>query len=118
MKLEELYDLINEAIDNAFRDEKYDLDFYTCLQATNCKRNIIKEFIDSNLGVAIKHQIEELHLYIVGGEQYVFIQESYDWMGKHRAQKTKNYLNQIIEDAKRYEKSKRPGRKPKASANK
>jgi hypothetical protein len=36
-------------------------------------------------------------------------------MGEQRVIKTRDFLNKIIEDAKQYEKSKRPGRKPKTS---
>jgi len=116
--LEEIFEIVNGAIDVAFMQEKYNLNFLEYLQAENFKKEQITSFINSNLGVAIVHQIEEIDVYIEGGEKAAFFREAYSWMGKPRARRVRDYLNQIMEDAKKYEKSKRRGRKPKATANK
>jgi hypothetical protein len=110
--VKEIYDIINIAIDDAFIKEKYQLNFFQFLKGQNFKRKEVISFIDSSLFVAILHQIEELDLYLNGGDRAIYVRESYSWMGKPRARKIKEYLQTILDDAKRYEQSKRPGRKP------
>jgi hypothetical protein len=110
--LEDISDIVNKAIDLAFVEEKYQLNFYSYLQGEQCKRSTILQFINSSLGLALANQIEEIDIYLEGGEAAVFVRESYNWMGKPRARKVRDYLNKILEDAQKYEQSKRPGRKP------
>ena len=116
--LSDIFDIVNKAIDDAFIHEKYCLNFYDYLQSQKYKRIEIINFISSSLGQSLFDQIEELDVYLNGGEQATFLNEVYDWMGKPRAERVRNYLNKILEDAKRYEQFKKPGRKPKATANK
>ena len=113
--LSEIYDLVNTAIDAAFIKEKYQLNFYDYLESEKIKKEQIQSFISSSLGIAIVHQIEELDLYLDGGSQAAFVRESYGWMGKPRARKMKEYLEKIMNDAKKYEQSKRSGRKRKTT---
>jgi hypothetical protein len=115
--LEDIYFIVNSAIDTAFSQEKYQLNFYEYLQGENFKKDQIVSFINSSLGTAIIHQIEELDLYLDGGDKAAFVRESYGWMGKPRARKVKEYLEKIMEDAEKYEQSKRTRRK-KRTANK
>lgn len=115
--LEDICFIVNSAIDTAFSQEKYQLNFYEYLQGENFKKDQIVSFINSSLGTAIIHQIEELDLYLDGGDKAAFVRESYGWMGKPRARKVKEYLEKIMEDAKKYEQSKRTRRK-KRTANK
>jgi hypothetical protein len=110
--LEDVFDIVNSAIDTAFTQEKYQLNFYEYLQGENLKKDEILKFIDSSLGVAITYQIEEIEMYLGGGDRAAFVRESYNWMGKPRARKVKEYLEKIMEDARKYEQSKRRGRKP------
>ena len=110
--LEDIFDIVNSAIDTAFTQEKYQLNFYEYLQGENFKKDDIVKFIDSSLGVAIIYQIEEIEMYLEGGDRASFVRESYSWMGKPRARKVKEYLEKIMGDAKKYEQSKRRGRKP------
>jgi hypothetical protein len=110
--LEDISDIVNKAIDHAFIDEKYQLNFYNYLQGEQCKRSVVLQFINSSLGLALVNQIEEIDLYLEGGDKAAFFRESYGWMGKPRARKVRDYLNKILEDADKYERSKRPGRKP------
>jgi len=110
--LEDVFDIVNSAIDTAFTQEKYQLNFYEYLQGENLKKDEILKFIDSSLGVAITYQIEEIEMYLEGGDRAAFVRESYNWMGKPRARKVKEYLEKIMEDARKYEQSKRRGRKP------
>lgn len=116
---ETIYDIVNNAIDVAFTQEKYELNFLSYLRAENTKRKDVLAFLESNLGQSLIDQIQELDMYLSGGNGEQILKEAYEWMGNQRVKKIKNYLNQIIEDAKDYEQSKKPGRKRKsATANK
>lgn len=115
--LEDIYHIVNQAIDLAFMQEKYQLNFFDYLKSENFKKDIIESFLISSLKISIDHQIEELDMYLIGGASANDLREAYSWMGKPRARKVKEYLEKILEDAIRYGKTKRKGRKPK-SANK
>lgn len=110
---DDLFEVVNEAIDLAFTEQNYNLKLYDYLVSIKCKHATALKIIDSSLATAIDHQIIELNLYLDGGDNASIIKEAYSWMGKPRARKLKEYLISIIEDVKRYEKSRRRGRKPK-----
>jgi hypothetical protein len=112
---ETIYDIVNNAIDIAFTEDKCELNFYAYLKSENASRKDVIAFLESNLGQSLLDQIQELDMYLSGGNGEQILKEAYEWMGNQRSIKIRNYLNQIIEDAKQYEKSKRPGRKPKTS---
>jgi len=114
----ETFEVVNRAIDLAFINQKYELNFFDYLQTKKCKRADVLNFISSTVGCSISDQIEELDLYLSDHKNKSYIKEAYDWMGENRARIVRDYLNNILEDAKRYEKSKRPGRKPKSTTNK
>jgi len=111
---ETIYDIVNNAIDIAFTQEKYQLNFLSYLKSENAKRKDVLSFLESNLGKALVDQIQELDMYLNGGNGEQILKEAYSWMDKPRVRKIRNYLNQIIEDAKNYEQSKKPGRKRKS----
>lgn len=115
--LEDIYFIVNQAIDLAFMQEKYQLNLFDYLQGENFKKSEIDSFLQSSLKTSIVHQIEEIDMYLLGGPTANDLREAYSWMGKPRARKVKEYLEKILEDATRYEKTKRRGRKSK-SANK
>lgn len=115
--LKEICDYINAIIDDAFRLENYTNNFLQDLKIYKPTKKVVKEFIVSSLGVAIQYQIDELDVYLNGGDYYNFVRESYEWMGKSRALEFRNFLNSIIEDANSYAGTKKRGRKPK-TANK
>lgn len=110
--IETLYDVVNEAINLVFSEDKYDLDFFVYLSSQKISRNDIKKFIESYLYTSLVDQVNELNLYLIDN---ALLKEAYEWMGEQRVIKTRDFLNKIIEDAKQYEKSKRPGRKSKTS---
>lgn len=110
--LGDIFDIVNTAIDLAFTEEKYQLKFLSYLQGENFKKDEITSFINSSLFISIQDQITELDLYLFGGQDAASFREAYSWMGKPRARKIKEYLQQILDDAKTYEQSKRRGRKP------
>ena len=57
--------------------------------------------------------IHELDEYIKGGQDndHKQLREAYGHLPKPDARKIRNYLNTILEDASRYEKAKRRGRR-------
>jgi len=112
---EDIYFIINQAIDLAFMQEKYQLNFFDYLKGENFKRADIDIFLKSSLKVSLEHQIEELDMYLLGGPTANDLREAYNWMGKPRARKVKEYLERILEDASKYAKFKKPGRKSKTS---
>lgn len=109
---DEIYNIVNTAIDAAVTTEKYQLNFYSFLKGENLKREQIKSFLSSSLVSQMKDEISHLDLYLDGGPDVADLREVYGWMGKPRARKYKEYLMKIIEDAEKYETEKRPGRKP------
>ena len=109
---DEIYNIVNTAIDVAVTAEKYQLNFYSFLKGENIKRVDIKSFLDSSLVSQMKDEVSHLDLYLEGGPDVADLREVYGWMGKPRARKYKEYLMKIVEDAERYEIEKRPGRKP------
>ena len=109
--LEDIYSIINTAIELAFFEQKYNLNFYEYLNSENLKREQVLSLINSTLFVSIKDQVEEINLYLDGGDSSSFFREAYGWLGKPRARKIRDYLSNIMEDTKKYEQSKRRGRK-------
>ena len=57
--------------------------------------------------------INDLSEYIKGGKdgEHQILREAYGHLGKPKARKIKDYFNVILEDAKRYEKERRRGRR-------
>lgn len=110
---DEIYNIVNTAIDVAVTAEKYQLNFYSFLKGENIKRVDIKSFLGSSLVSQMKDEVSHLDLYLEGGPDVADLREVYGWMGKPRARKYKEYLMRIVEDAEKYEREKRPGRKPK-----
>ena len=108
----EIYVIVNQAIDTAIKSEKYHLDFYSLLKVESLKRVEVVSFLNSSLASQIQDEIAHLNLYLEGGPDVADLREVYGWMGKPRARKFKDYLEKILDDAKKYEQEKRPGRKP------
>ncbi len=115
--LEDIFGVINKSIDIAIKQDVYELNLFEYLQTNKVKKTIVQSFNNTFVMKSIVHQIEELDMYLNGGDRFNIIQESYEWMGEQRAQRMKNFLEQILNDVNQYEKPKRRGRKPK-TANK
>jgi predicted component of type VI protein secretion system len=106
---ENLYSSVNNAVTLAVKQEKYDFDMYSFLKTQKYKRNEVIDFLESPLITAVAEEIYQLETYLNSNSS---MQDLYGWMGRCRAQKFKEYLNKIINDLKKYEQEKRPGRKP------
>jgi len=109
---DQIYEIVNAAIDEAVTQQQYRLNFYSFLSSEKLKRKEILSFLSSSLVSQMKDEVSHLDLYLDGGPDVADLREVYGWMGKPRARKYKEYLMKIIEDAEKYEREKRPGRKP------
>ena len=116
MDQQELYDIVEHTIDYAFNG-KYMLNMYDYLVLCKATRVNVEEFIDSSVAKEIQLLVMDLEDYLEGGndEQHKQLREGYGHLGKPEARKIRNYLNGILEDALRYGREKRPGRKRKPS---
>jgi len=107
---EEIFDLVNGAIDTAVTHQQYKFNLYDYVKTEKMKRKDILYFLKSNLVSQIRDEIAHLDMYLNGGP--ADLTEVYGWMGIPRASKYRDYLIGMIEGAERYEKEKRPGRRP------
>ena len=114
--LNDIYDLIEHAIDYAF-EGKINLKFYDYLRANKVKKHEIDLFIDSSTVLELNDIIKDLDEYIEGGadNQHKQLREAYGHIPKPQARKIKVYLYGILEDAWRYSHERRPGRRKKQS---
>ena len=99
----EFYQDVEKSIDYAF-DHKFFLNMYEYLKSKKIRKMDAKEFINSTTGKELKDLIEDLEEYIHGGsdEQHKQLREGYGHLGKPEARKIKNYLQGMLDDAKRY----------------
>mgnify|MGYP003138631647 CR=1 FL=1 len=116
MDQQELYDIVEHTIDYAFNG-KYMLNMYDYLVLTKATRNDVTEFLESSTRRELDQLICDLDSYLEGGSdsQHQQLREGYGHLGKPEARKIRNYLSGILEDALKYGKEKRPGRKKKPS---
>jgi len=110
---DDIYLIVEKAIDYAFEDKKFLLKFYEYLQGAKTTGIQVKEFNESCTANELRQIISELEEYIKGGNDSVhkMLREAYGHISKPDARKIKTYLNKILEDAAQYEKDKRRGRR-------
>ena len=72
-----------------------------------------KEFIGSSTAKELTDFIDDLNENIKGGKdgEHQILREAYGHLGKPKARKIRDYFNVILEDAQRYEKERRRGRR-------
>ena len=112
----DIYDLIEHAIDNAFEGQM-NLKFYDYLKASKVKKHDVDSFIESSTSKEINDLSSELEQYLEGGSDNAHkqLREGYGHIPKPQARKIKTYLYGILEDAWRYSRDRRPGRRKKQS---
>ena len=112
----DIFDLIEHAIDNAF-DGQMNLKLYDFLKSSKVKKNEIDLFISSSTTNELGSLILDLDEYIKGGSDndHKQLREGYGHIPKPQARKIKAYLYSILEDAWRYQRDRRPGRRKKVS---
>jgi len=106
---EEIYILVEKSIDAAF-DDKFLFNLYTYVKTSKFTRKDMSAFIESPTAISLSNIVNELELYIKGKDKIA--KEAYGHLSKPKARKIKDYLYKILEDAWKYEKERRPGRKP------
>ena len=113
---ENVYDMIEHAIELAF-DGKMTLKFYDYLKYRKTKKYEVDSFIESSTAAEISEQVLELEGYIKGGSDndHKQLREAYGHIPKPQARKIKVYLYSILEDAWRYSRDRKPGRRKKNS---
>ena len=112
----EVYFDVEKAIDYAFQGQ-FVLKFYDYLKVRGTKRVEVEKFIESATATEITNLVMDLDEYLEGGsdEMHKQLREGYGHIPKPQARKIRNYLNNILEDALKYNYDKRPGRRKKAS---
>jgi hypothetical protein len=113
--MEEVYNDVERAIDFAFAESKFILDFYSYLRQKEFKRIEAQEFLKSCTVCNLRKIIEDLSFYLEGGQDplHSYLREAYGHLPKPFARKIKNYLEKIILDTETYIYDKRPGRRAK-----
>ena len=111
--MEDIYTIVDKAIDIAFEEKKFHLKFYDFMKS--CKTTGIgaKEFNQSSTAKELNELINDLSEYIKGGKdgEHQVLREAYGHLGKPNARKIRDYFNGILDDAKRYETERRRGRR-------
>jgi hypothetical protein len=112
--LHEVYGDVEKAIDYAFRGQ-FVLKFYDYLKVRGAKKVEVEEFIESSTANEISNLVIDLDEYLEGGSDNVHkqLREGYGHIPKPEARKIRNYLYGILEDARKYNHDKRPGRRKK-----
>lgn len=118
--MEDINSVIEKAIDYAFESHKFVLNFYDYLKVVGATRDQVISFIDSRTATNVSGIIDDLDEYLAGGpdDMHKQLREAYGHIPKPEARKIRNYLQGILEDAERYEKDKRRGRRRKTTQNK
>lgn len=106
---EELCTLVERAIDAAF-DGKFLFNLYNYVKASKFTRRDVTAFIESSTAANVSNLVLELELYLKGRDK--ISKEAYGHLSKPQARKIKDYLYKILTDSWKYEKERRPGRKP------
>ena len=114
--IHEVYNDVEKAIDYAFNGQ-FVLKFYDYLKVRGTKRVEVEEFIESATASELNNLVMDLDDYLEGGsdEMHKQLREGYGHIPKPQARKIRNYLNDILEDALKYNHDKRPGRRKKVS---
>ena len=110
----EIYYDVERAIDLAF-DGHFVLKFYDYLKIRKTPKREIEEFIESKTASNLSSIVMDLEEYLKGGDdsEHKQLREGYGYLSKPQARKVKNYLYDILEDAWKYNREKRSGRRKK-----
>ena len=116
--MEEVYLDVERAVDFAFAESKFILNFYTYLQQKEFRRTDAQDFLESSTTVNLRETIQELAEYLEGGQdpRHNYLREAYGHLSKPFARRIKTYLESFINDAEKYVYDKRPGRRAKVKA--
>ena len=116
MRDETTYYDVEKAIDLAFQG-KFVIDFYQYMKVKKILKSEVDEFIESSTAAELSDLVLQLDEYIKGGNDsnHKQLREAYHHISKPQARKIRNNLYKILEDAWRYSRDKKPGRRKKPS---
>ena len=60
----DLFDMVEQVIDDVFRNQVYTFNMYRYLRSNQVKRPVVDEFVDSVTVKNIQNSIDELDLYL------------------------------------------------------
>lgn len=106
--MEETFYDVEKAIDFAFKEKKFIMNFYSYLKVNNARKIDAENFKSSKAADNIKILAEELDLYIQGGQTDTAkqLREAYGHLSKPEARKIMNYILGFISDCDQYIKDK------------
>ena len=109
----DIYVAVDKAIDEAMTRGRFVLNLYQFAESLRLKRGDMTEFLHSSVAVEFKNLVLELDEYIKGGHdnEHKQLREAYGHIPKPKARKMRNYFYAMIQDAYRYERDRKPGRK-------
>lgn len=107
---EELYLLVDRALDMAMTEHKFLFKMDTYLRGNKWTRRATNTFIESQTAATLNNTILELEGYIKGGDK--ILKEGYGHIPKPKARKIRDYLYSILKEAWDYHAERKPGRKP------
>ena len=109
----DIYAAVDKAIDEVFKNDRYVLNLYQLASSLRLKRDDMSEFLHSSVAQELKELVLQLDEYLKGGRDshHQQLREAYGHIPKPKARKIRNYLYGMIQDAYRYERDRKPGRK-------
>ena len=109
----DIYVAVDKAIDEVFKNDRYVLNLYKLATTLRLKRDDMSEFLHSSVAGELKNLVLELDEYLKGGRDshHQQLREAYGHIPKPKARKIRNYFYGMIQDAYRYERDRKPGRK-------
>ena len=110
---QEVYHLVDRAIDEAMVNGRLLFKMYNYLKAGKWTRRETNEFIESQTAANLSDLVQELDDYIKGGDKT--LREGYGFIGKPQARTLRKYFYGILEDAWKYHAERKPGRKNKVN---
>ena len=109
---EELYTIIDRAIDEAMLNGRFLFNMKTYLTSAKWTRKQVGELIESSSMDELTQVVDELSQYIARDK---YMSEAYDNVPKPQARKIRKYFQSLIDDAKEYYDNRKPGRPKKAA---
>jgi hypothetical protein len=106
--MEEVFYDVERAIDFAFKEKKFVMNFYSYLKVKNARKIDAQNFKLSKVAYNIESLAEELELYIEGGQSDSAkqLREAYGHLSKPEARKIMNYILGFISDCDQFIKDK------------
>jgi len=109
----DIYAAVDKAIDEVFKNDRYVLNLYQFAKSLRLKREEMTKFLHSSVAQELKELVLQLDEYLKGGRDshHEQLRQAYGHIPKPKARKIRNYLYGMIQDAYRYERDRKPGRK-------